>query len=209
MLTSTVAPPRRTIRLRGVAIGALLAVGLVVLSACDVPAAPAGKLFDAWKANDPAAATGDFTTYAAKTQMFSQAYTSSAQWTFVKCDGAAGSTYCTWVNKIEGQLVLRVDNASQHVTSVQRISLGNVPSGQLFHAWRIGSQSAAAGKGHPAAITDLFAHTYHVSDHWLPEGCVTSSYVICTWTNDAGKTLVFQFDPPFNWVIGVSGTYSG
>ena len=82
--------------------------GVVALAACEPPPdPPAAKLFDAWKAGKPSQATGDFTTYAAKQQMFSQAWTSSAQWAFITCDGAAGSTYCTWVNRLEGRLVLR------------------------------------------------------------------------------------------------------
>jgi len=203
--TTTPHPTRR----RALLVGLLLAVGVVALAACEPPPdPPAAKLFDAWKAGKPSQATGDFTTYAAKQQMFSQAWTSSAQWAFITRDGAAGSTYCTWVNRLEGRLVLRVDNASQKVTSVQRISLGNESAGRLFHGWRIGDVAGSGGVASPSVKANLAKETYKASDHWLPQGCVSSSpYVDCTWTNDAGKTVVFTYDPPFAWVVGYSGTY--
>ena len=187
----------------------LAAAGLLVaLAACDAPAAPAGKLFAAWKANDPAAATGAITTHAAKVQMFSEPYSASAQWTFITCDGAAGSTYCTWVNKIEGRLVLRVDNAAQQVTSVQRISLGNVAAGRVFHAWRVGSDGSASAYATPSAVTALWVHVYKASDHWLPDGCEgAAGSTYCTFTNDAAKTLVLRVDNATQKVVEISGTF--
>ena len=194
---------------RAALVGALLLLGSLVAAACEAPPdPPAAKLFDAWKAGKPSQATGAFTTSAAKTQMFSQPYTTTAQWLFVTCDGAAGSTYCTWVNRIEGRLVLRVDNASQKVTSVQRISLNNESAGRLFHGWRVGNVAGSGGVASPEVKASLAKVPYKVSDHWLPQGCVKGSlYINCTWTNDAGKTIVFQYDPPFAWVVGYSGTY--
>lgn len=199
---------RRHLPRRIAALGAVLAIGVVLLSACEVPDPPAAKLFDAWKANDPASATGAFTTHAAKVQMFSEPYSSSAQWTFIVCDGAAGSTYCTWVNKIEGKLILRVDNASQQVTSVQRISLGNLAAGRAFHGWRVNSKSFSASYGYPGVFDTLFTKAYKASDHWVPQGCVTDSdWQNCTWTNDGAKTLVLRVESNTQFVDNISGTF--
>jgi hypothetical protein len=144
--------------------------------------------------------------------MFSQPYSSSKGWSFIHCDGAAGSTYCTWVTKIEGRLEMRVDNASHKVVDVQRISLGSVEAGRVFHAWRIGSSSAAAPYTTDEALYTLFSHAYSAADHWLPDGCEgAAGSLYCTWHNDAGKTLVLQVDHMSspNQVVAVSGTYSG
>ena len=66
----------------------------------------------------------------------------------------------------------------------------------------------SGGVASPSVKANLAKETYKASDHWLPQGCVSSSpYVDCTWTNDAGKTVVFTYDPPFAWVVGYSGTY--
>lgn len=190
-------------------LGLLLAFGALVVAACEAPDPPAAKLFDAWKAGKPSQATGEFTTYAAKQQMFSQAWTSTAQWTFVTCQGTAGATYCTWVNRIEGRLVLRVDHSLNKVSSVQRISLGNEAAGRLFHGWRIGNVEGSGGVASPSVKQQLAKLSYKSSDHWLPQGCVDDAapYIDCTWVNDGGKTVEFRYDPPFAWVVGLSGTY--
>ena len=203
------APQRRRSAARRLsALGAVLAIGVVLLSACEVPDPPAAKLFDAWKSGSPSAATGDFTTYSAKQQMFSEAYSSSAQWVFITCDGAAGSTYCTWVNKVEGRLILRVDNASQKVTSVQRISLGNLAGGRAFHGWRVNSKSFSQGYGYPGVFDTLFTKPYKASDHWMPQGCVSDSFgQDCTWSNDAGKTIVLFVESNTQFVASVTGTF--
>ncbi len=204
------APTRRNPnRTRAAVLGLLLAFGALVVAACEAPDPPAAKLFDAWKAGKPSQATGEFTTYAAKQQIFSQAWTSTAQWAFVTCQGTAGATYCTWVNRIEGRLILRVDHSLNKVSSVQRISLGNESAGRLFHGWRIGNVEGSGGVASPQVKANLAKETYKASDHWLPQGCDSSNppYVYCTWTNDAAKTIVFTFDPPFDWVVGYGGTY--
>ena len=187
----------------------LVAVALVAtLAGCDVPAAPAGKLFNAWKAGDPSAATGAFTTHAAKVQMFSEPYSASAQWVFITCDGAAGSTYCSWVNKIEGTLLLQVQNETQQVLDVSRISLGNLPAGRVFHAWRVNSPSFAATYSGAGVVSTLFGKAYQSSVHWLPDGCEgAAGSTYCTWRSDANKSVILQVDNATQKVAHVGGTF--
>ena len=188
---------------------AMIAVFALIASACDVPAQPAGDLYNAWVANDHAAAAA-VATPTAVTQMFSQPYAASAGWFFNRCDGAAGSTFCTWIDKIEGRLQLRITNANRKVSDVTRISLGSLPAGRLFHAWRIGNSSAGAPYATPAALFALFAKPYTPADHWSPEGCDgAAGSLYCTWRNDANKTIILRVDQVSmpQKVIEVSGTF--
>lgn len=198
---------RRTARIGGIALVA--AVSLAV-AACDVPAQPAGDLFNAWVANDHAAAAA-VATPSAVTQMFSQTYSASTGWFFDVCDGAAGSTYCTWITNIEGRMVLQITNSTQKVTNVSRRSLGSIEAGKVFHAWRIHNSSAAAPYATPGAVYALFLKPYSPADHWTPEGCEgTAGSLYCTWHDDAAQTIILQVrtaDPQAHQVIGVSGTF--
>jgi hypothetical protein len=161
-----------------------------LLAACDAPAAPAGSLFDAWKANDMAAANA-VATPGAVTQMFGQPYSAADGWTFVRCDGAAGSTYCTWVDKVENRIQMRIDNMSNKVTEVQRIPVESAVAGRVFFAWRKGDSGAAGPYATPEAVWALFSKSYSAADHWLPSGCDgAAGHLYCTWTNDGGETVV-------------------
>ncbi|HEX7135983.1 MAG TPA: hypothetical protein VF228_25615 [Iamia sp.] len=173
----------------------VVAVALAALAAaCDSPAPPAGSLFDAWKANDVAAANV-VATPGAVTQMFGQPYSAAAGWTFVKCEGAAGSTYCTWVDKVENRLRMRIDNMTNKVSEVQRIPVGSTVAGRVFHAWRTGTPDAATPFATPEATWALFSESYASADHWLPSGCDgAAGHLYCTWTNDAAETIVLGVD---------------
>ncbi len=188
---------------------AVVAALSFAVASCDMPSQPAGDLFNAWVANNHSAAAA-VATPSAVSQMFSQAYSAYDGWFFDRCDGAAGSTYCTWITHIEGRMELRVDNASQKVVSVTRTSLGSISAGRLFHAWRIGNSRAGAPYATPAALFALFAKPYSASDHWTPQGCDgAAGSLYCTWTNDAAKTIILQVEQvePPPTVVGVTGTF--
>ncbi|WP_426571169.1 hypothetical protein [Aquihabitans sp. McL0605] len=213
-----VAPARRAPRTersgarRTAGVGVAIAVALVLLAACDVPVSPAGKVFDAWKADNPAAATSTMITSSAKTQLFSQPYTTTAKWGFITCQGTAGTTYCTWVNKLEGRLILGVTSQTHKVSSVQRISLGSNEAGRTFHAWRTGSLSSVAAYATPAARAELAGLTYKPADHWLPDGCQgAAGSLFCTWYREDGASLTLQVDNVSSpkQVIDVTGTIFG
>ncbi len=202
-------PPRPITRRRSALAVVLVAVLALVASACDTPTPAAGTLFNDWKAGDQAHAA-TVATPAAKAQMFSQVYNPATGWAFVTCDGAAGSSYCTWITAIEGKMVLRVDSATSKVTSVTRTSLGSVEAGRVFHAWRVGSQASAAPYSTASARSALFAKSYAVSAHWLPNGCEgAAGSLYCTWTNDAAKTIILRVDQVSSphLVVSVGGTY--
>ena len=96
------------------------------------------------------------------------------------------------------------------VTSVTRTSLGSVEAGRVFHAWRVGSQASAAPYSTASARSALFAKSYAVSAHWLPNGCEgAAGSLYCTWTNDAAKTIILRVDQVSSphLVVSVGGTY--
>ena len=105
---------------------------------------------------------------------------------------------------------LRITNSTQKASDVTRISLGSLPAGRLFHAWRIGSSSAGTPYATPAALFALFAKPYTSADHWSPEGCDgAAGSLYCTWRNDADKTIILRVDQVSmpQTVIEVSGTF--
>jgi hypothetical protein len=180
-------------RLR-VGVLALVAALAFVAAACDVPIKPAGGLFDSWKGND-ADGAHSFATDAAVDQIFAKTYSAKSEWFFDKCEGTAGSTYCTWINNIETRLQMRVGNSSNKVVDVQFIALSSGISGRFFHAWRSGDHSAAANYGTATAVSQLYSRTYSASDHWTPQGCDgAAGSIYCTWSADDGRTIVTHFD---------------
>jgi hypothetical protein len=191
MAGATTDRPRRRLRL-GTALAALGAALALLAAACDVPVAPAGKLYDAWKANDPATAH-TVATNTAVAQMFASPWKASTGWFFSTCQGAAGSTYCNWLTGREGRMTLRVDNASQKVVSVSRVPLDSSIAGAFFHDWRTGASAHALTYGTTSARNTLFAIAYHQSDHWLPDGCDgTAGALYCTWYDDHARNLTLK-----------------
>lgn len=179
------------------AMGALLALGLGLLTACEVPVTPAKQAFDAWKADDPAAATPSIISSTAKTALFSKTYHADVGWLFVGCQDVPGGsiTYCTWVDKYENELIMGVTNSVQRVDSIQWIPLGSDVAGQVFHAWRMGDSSAAAPYATPTALWNLFSMTYRASDHWAPDGTCdgTAGSLYCTFRRpDSAGTIVLR-----------------
>lgn len=72
------------------------------------PEEQARSLYTAWTKGDRTAALA-LAEPAAVSSLFQRAWSASDSWTFGGCEGAAGSTYCTWRRPGE-QLVIRVRN---------------------------------------------------------------------------------------------------
>lgn len=200
--TSTRRPRRRQLGVLLTLLGALA----LMATACDSPSTPAAKLFDAWKANNKtlAAATAE---PAAVTQIFAKPYAGTSGWFFNKCEGAAGSTYCTWIDNTEGRLEMRITNSTNKVSSVQRIGLGSIDAGRFFHAWRANKKPSAVPYGTTAAVNAMFSVAYTSAAHWTPTGCEgAAGSTYCTWNNDHADTIVLRLDNATNKVTSVTRT---
>jgi hypothetical protein len=186
---------RRVRRSRRAGLAVALAGALaLVAAACDTPTPSAGRVFDAWKAGKPAAASHDATPTVINT-LTGHPYSSASLWFFNRCDGAAGSTFCTWINRTESQLILRVNNQNQVVIGAQFVVFPNTTSGQFFHSWRVQNRTAAGQFGSAAAVSSLFSHPYHPTAHWTPDGCQgAAGSVFCTWSADNGNQIITQLD---------------
>jgi peptidoglycan hydrolase-like protein with peptidoglycan-binding domain len=82
-------------------------------SATD-PRSAAQRSYDAWTQDDRDRALLDATP-AAVTQLFSQAYSSTAGWTFEGSGVAAGTVYYTWRRSAGGELQIAVEDATEGV----------------------------------------------------------------------------------------------
>ena len=197
-------PRARRRRPRRLLVAAAMAMALVgALAACDVPAKPAAGLFDSWKGNDADGARA-FATDAAVDALFAATWSAGADWMFVDCDGAAGAQYCTWVNRVETTLTLKVNNLSKKVSEVSFTPLDSGVAGRFFHAWRRGDSSTALHDSTPQAAVQLFSIAYHASDHWLPQGCSgTAGALHCSWVDRLGNAITVDYQTSTKTVTSV------
>lgn len=77
-------------------------------SASDDPEALATGLFDAWRRGDRASANA-IAEAAAVDLLFGRTWRQTDGWIYDGCEGAAGSTFCTW-HTTAGRLIIRVRN---------------------------------------------------------------------------------------------------
>lgn len=188
--------PRASHRGRARWIGAAaMACGLIlVAAACDVPAKPAAGLFDSWKGNDADGAHA-FATNTAVDEIFAKTYRAKSGWFFSNCEGAAGSTYCTWINNVETTLILRVSNQAGVVSSAAFTPIESGVIGRFFHAWRDGNHTEAAKYGTATAVTQLYSATYSAAKHWVPDSCSgAAGSIYCTFRDDSGGTIRLHLD---------------
>jgi hypothetical protein len=85
------------------------------------PASPetaAKALFAAWAAGDRAAAA-KVARPAAVDGIFARPWQATDGWSFSECNGAAGSTICTWRRPAGQQLMVRVENATANASEVR------------------------------------------------------------------------------------------
>ncbi|MFN8018850.1 MAG: hypothetical protein U0P45_12095 [Acidimicrobiales bacterium] len=164
------------------------------LTACEVPAKPAGGLFDSWKGNDADGAHA-FASDAAVDQLFTTAWSSSSDWTFITCNGTAGATYCTWVNRVETNLTMKVNNLAKQVTEVTFTPVSSGVAGRFVHAWRKGDSATAQKDATAAATFKLFSIAYKASAHWLPTSCTNvTGGIRCRWIDDPGNVITVHYD---------------
>ena len=74
------------------------------------PQSAAKDVFDAWEANSRGQASRNATP-AAVNEVFAESFSSGACWSFERCEGAAGHTFCSWKRSDGHELRIGVINA--------------------------------------------------------------------------------------------------
>jgi len=127
--------------------------------------------------------------------------------TLKNCQGAAGSSYCTFDNNVGDELMLRVSNEKlghPHALTDGHFSAITFPTDmqayaqECLDAWkagntaRVGFLTTADAKTHLGAIADSYrSATWTFVDS---QGAAGSSYL--TWQDGAGHRILFRFYNP-------------
>jgi hypothetical protein len=167
-------------------IGGIVAAFCVLMSACTPPEVQGA--FDAWKANDRAAAS-TYMTPKAVDQLWSAAtWSEAADWQIVWCspkeqfaDYTPDGPPCAWGDRNDNLLITFQDPTSHEVYAVMNRPSVDPVSGRVFAAWRRGDRAAAAPYLTPSALATLFAiprdpnifygNGCYVPDQGLPVTC--------------------------------------
>jgi hypothetical protein len=128
-------------------------------------------------------------------------------YTFKNCQGAAGSSYCTFDNAVGDELILRVANpklGGPHAIMDGQFNPITFPTDmrayaqECLDAWKADNTARVEYLTTPDAKTHLYAvSASHRADDWTfvdSQGAAGSSYL--TWHNPAGDRLVFRFHNP-------------
>jgi len=186
--------PHATVR-RGWRFAAIAAIGVLgVLTACEAPDTVSGSVYDAWTRNDRPAAAAHATPTAVN-DLFAHPYRADSEWMFGFCSTSSPFSACFWFNKTESRLVLEKNLVSGVVEDAAFVVHPNPVAGQLFHAWRRGDRTGAAPFGTPAAVNELFVHTYRSDSHWEPGSCDgAAGSIYCTWWNKNMRSITLRYD---------------
>jgi hypothetical protein len=128
-------------------------------------------------------------------------------YTFQRCEGAAGSSFCTFFNAVGDVLVLQLANprlGGPHAIVHGSFDPLTFPSGmqayaqECLDAWKAGNLARVGFLTTADAKTHLLAlNPSHKLDDWTyvdSQGAAGSSYL--TWHNASGDRLVFKFLNP-------------
>jgi hypothetical protein len=128
-------------------------------------------------------------------------------YTFRDCQGAAGSSYCTFYNAVGDVLVLQLSNpllGAPHAIVHGTFDPLTFPNDmrayaqECLDAWRAGNLTRVGYLTQPDAKTHLLAvAASHKLDDWTfvdAQGAAGSSYL--TWHTPGGDRIVFRFTNP-------------
>jgi Putative peptidoglycan binding domain len=88
-------------------------------------------------------------------------------------DGIAGQQ--TWNHLVNGYL-----GAPDPQTAAQ----------DVFSAWKAGNRDQTAKNATPAAVNEIFAESFSLSDNWSFEGCQgAAGHTFCSWKRSDGREL--------------------
>ncbi len=152
----------------------------------------AKAFFAAWQANNAAKMHSLGSAQAVATAIGARASGTSG-YVFSNCQGAAGSTYCTWVKRGSRVLVQASNQAPNTVVGFQRQPLNAQNTAYEFFTGYEENNAAVVGVLADAATASKTANLEsHRSLSWIPtqncDGAAGSLY--CTWTAGSSKFVV-------------------
>jgi hypothetical protein len=169
-------------------------------SVAATPDARAKAFYAAWQANN-ASVMHSLGTNAAVTAAQAAYPSGTSGYVFSNCQGAAGSTYCTWVKRGSSVQVQVQNPPPNMVVGFQRNTLSSQDTANEFFTGYEMNNAAVVGALSDAATTaKTAALESHRSLNWIPpqncDGAAGSLY--CTWTAGSSKFVVrvVQVNPP-------------
>lgn len=119
------------------------------------------SVFEAWRRSDPGTVESHATE--AVSDFLAHRPPGTVAWEGPQCEGAAGSTYCSWVSP-EATVVLRVANEASRVDEARlQPPVGGVAVWPLTTAAEAATAQAAVDQGHspwqidPATVASMYA----------------------------------------------------
>ena len=169
-------------------------------SVAATPDARAKAFFAAWQANN-AGKMHALGTNAAVSAAQAAYPSGTSGYVFSNCQGAAGSTFCTWVKR-GSSIRVQVENPPPNmVVGFQHNTLSSQDTAnEFFTGYEMNNSAVVAALADAATATKTAGLESHRSLNWIPpqncDGAAGSVY--CTWTAGSSKFVVrvVQVNPP-------------
>jgi hypothetical protein len=160
----------------------------------------AKAFFAAWQANNTTVMNADGSN-AAVTAALAARPSGTSGYVFSNCQGAAGSTYCTWVKR-GSSIVVQVQNQPPvKVVGFQHNTLSaQDTANEFFTGYQMNNAAVVTALADAATSAKTAALESHRTLPWVPpqncDGAAGSLY--CTWTAGSSKFVVrvVQVNPP-------------
>jgi hypothetical protein len=160
----------------------------------------AKAFFAAWQANNVTAMHNNGTPSAVTAAQAGRAGGTSG-FVFSNCQGAAGSTFCTWVKRGTSIVIQATNVQTPHlVTGFQRNTLSaEDTANQFFDGYRENNASVVAALADAPTATKTIGLESHRNLLWVFQDCSgAAGSLFCTFTAGSSKLVirVVQVNPP-------------
>lgn len=145
------------------------------------PDAWASELVRAWGAGDRDRAA-ELATPETVDQLFGHADPGGDDWELFSCEGAAGSTYCTFTSASRGESLLTQQSFVEGLHPIARAEVSptedeiapedEAAAVALVRAWGAGDRDEAAAHAIPQVVDQLFAHADPGGPSWDLRDCL-------------------------------------
>jgi hypothetical protein len=167
----------------------------------------AAELVRAWGAGDRDRA-GELATPEVVDQLFGHADPGGGDWEPIRCEGAAGTTYCSFASASRGEGLTTQQPTVDGLTPIGTAAIAPTANEDgsfayaasiLVQAWGRGDREQAAQYASPTAIQQLFGHADPGGPRWDERDCLVL---------DGVPTCIF-YDPEADERLLVNGRTDG